>query len=322
MQGQNEPNICLQYLEKGILSLKILRKLTIHGFYRPHKSEQCLMFIKALFQRLKECLECRLQIKSKYQEHNIIEQTEKFILKQMKILNEFLEQHPTAFIDFIPTALEFSFNYVFHEGTNLIYEQNVISFPNFAIHCINLIKGILYNNVFSLPMETKNTPNIQNIDYSKAIQSKNDFFTQERLSYMCEKIIMHYFLLTKSDLDLWDEDPESFALDEGGESWKYALHPCTETFFLTLYIQYRQILTVEVMKYIQKSQVTILHDNSDLKDILLKDSIYNAAGLSAFHLFDEVDFDQWFENQLLNELKIKGNNFRIIRRRAIWLVGK
>lgn len=35
----------------------------------------------------------------------------------------------------------------------------------------------------------------------------------------------------------------------------------------------------------------------------------------------KVNFDEWFTNQLLDELKIEGNNFRILRRRAIWLIG-
>ena len=30
--------------------------------------------------------------------------------------------------------------------------------------------------------------------------------------------------------------------------------------------------------------------------------VYNACGLASYHLFDEVDFDQWFVNQLVNEL--------------------
>lgn len=274
------------------MSLKILRKLTIYGFYKPHTAEECMMFIKSMFPRLKESLECRLQLKQ-INNTNIaessytvlIELTEKFILKQMKILNEFLELHPLSFIEFIPTVLEFSFNYVFDEGTNMIFENNEISFTNFAIHCINLMKGILSSTTYntytqdSLPKE---------VDVPIAIAAKNEFFTQTRLTYICEKVICHYFLMTKSDLDLWDDDPEAFAGDEGGESWKYALKPCTETFFLTLFNQFRQDMTTEMIKYIQKAQEMHLTCESDVKIILTKDAIYNAAGLSAFNLFDEV----------------------------------
>lgn len=33
-------------------------------------------------------------------------------------------------------------------------------------------------------------------------------------------------------------------------------------------------------------------------------AVYNAVGLAAYELFDNVDFDQWFKNQLLGELQV------------------
>ncbi|GAB0099223.1 importin-11 [Sergentomyia squamirostris] len=319
MHEQNSPtDVSVSYIEKALLTLKILRKLTIHGFSKPHKSEHCMMFIKAIFQRLKESLECRMRLKMQISLRNLLELTEKFILKQTKILNEFLEQHPVSSIDFIPTILEFSFNYVFDEGTSMIFEGNVVQFTNFAIHCINLMKRVL--SCYPLTMTGKISS--ATIDFSQATKAKEDFFTPQRLSYICERIIMHYFILTQSELDAWDEDPESYASDEGGDSWKYELKPCTETFFVTLFNQFRENVNPEMKRFIQKAQMTTLTEDSDLKDILLKDAIYNAAALGAFNLFDEVDFDQWFTSQLLDELKIKNNNFRIIRKRAIWLIGQ
>lgn len=309
--------VSVSYIEKALLTLKMLRKLTIYGFSQPYKSEHCMMFIKTVFQRLEESLEARMRLKMQAELQNLLELTEKFILKQMKILNEFLEQHPASCIDFVPTILEFSFNYVFNEGTSKIFEGNVVQFTNFAIHCINLMKRILSTVKYHIPANKSD-----NVDFTKAKKAKMDFFTPERISYICEKIITHYFILTQSELSSWDEDPEAYASDEGGDSWKYELKPCTETFFLTLFKNFREHMNPEMVKYIQKAQMTILTEDSDLKDILLKDAIYNAAGLVAFDLFDEVDLDQWFTSQLLNELKIKNNNFRIIRKRVIWLIGQ
>jgi len=36
-------------------------------------------------------------------------------------------------------------------------------------------------------------------------------------------------------------------------------------------------------------------------------AVYNAVGQAAFDLFDDIDFDQWFSNVLLVELKISHN---------------
>lgn len=64
--------------------------------------------------------------------------------------------------------------------------------------------------------------------------------------------------------------------------------PCTESFYLTLFSQYRTDMIADLIKFIRKAQEIPLHTGSDSKDIFVKDAIYKAAGLSAFNLFDEV----------------------------------
>lgn len=39
-------------------------------------------------------------------------------------------------------------------------------------------------------------------------------------------------------------------------------------------------------------------------------------------LGQQVDFDQWFSTTLKQELKLRGTNYRIIRRRVCWLIGQ
>lgn len=36
----------------------------------------------------------------------------------------------------------------------------------------------------------------------------------------------------------------------------------------------------------------------------------------------QVNFDQWFSTTLTQELKVKGDNYRVIRRRVVWLIGQ
>ncbi|XP_055641895.1 importin-11 isoform X1 [Toxorhynchites rutilus septentrionalis] len=316
IQGQAALEMCAANLEKAIISLRILKKLTIYGVPGPHLSPKCMLFIRVVFQRLKELLDCRLRVKQIDKQQNVsknlTEQVEKFIIKHMKFLNLFFETHPASFVEFIPAAFNFSFHYVFHEGTNLIFEDNVITFPNFAIQCLNLIKGILSHSLINVDGDKEQIIN----------KAKNEFFTPERLSYIFEKIIMHYFLLTSEEFELWDSDPESYVLDEGGDSWKYNLRSCTEAFYMILFQKYSPMLIVELQKFISKSQSITLTESSNISDLLIKDSIYNATGLAVFNLFDEINFDEWFTQQLLEELKFKTHNFRIIRKRIIWLIGR
>ncbi len=43
----------------------------------------------------------------------------------------------------------------------------------------------------------------------------------------------------------------------------------------------------------------------NLPAILHKDAIYNAVGLAAFDLYDDIDFDAWLTSSLSLELQVK-----------------
>ncbi|CAH2242397.1 jg12978 [Pararge aegeria aegeria] len=152
-------------------------------------------------------------------------------------------------------------------------------------------------------------------------QMKTEVLDQNTVCHMCRHLVTHYFLLSSDDLALWDAEPESFATDEAGESWKYSLRPCTEAVFMELFHEFRSVLAPELVRLLaslQESQVS----PDDLPAILKKDAIYNAVGLAAFDLYDDVDFDEWFTKVLSQEIKVKDNNYRIIRRRVCQLIGQ
>lgn len=267
------------HLEKALVTLRILRKLTMFGVDQPIEFEPCAQFMNSIIPCLNRALQYRFQLLEVLNQssNQLIELIEKFVLKFMKIFNEYLEYHTKYFLNLLTASLEFAFDYVFYTGTRLIFSaNNQINFPTFAIQCINLMKNILMKS------STEDDAPIKT-------DAKNVFFTAERLSYISEKIITYYFLLTPKDLTQWDEDPEQYSCDECGESWKYDLRPCTESFYLTLFSQYRSDMVVDLVKLIRKAQENALHPGSDINDIFLKDAIYKAAGLSSFNLFDEVN---------------------------------
>lgn len=90
--------------------------------------------------------------------------------------------------------------------------------------------------------------------------------------------------------DIGEEKPQNQSLNFWYEmlTINILLQPCTEQFFLTLFNQFRDDMTLEMAKYIRSTQGHLLNDQSDLKSILAKDAIYNAAGLVSFNLYDEV----------------------------------
>ncbi|XP_066994048.1 importin-11 [Anabrus simplex] len=296
-------------LEKALLSLRILRKLAVYGFKKPHESEDCRLFLNLVFDRAKTMLECRKSLQTKGS--SLVELCEKFIIHLTKVLIAVLEHHPFSYVDLIQPSLEFAVYYVFTPaGEPLLFER-------FIIQCLNLIKAILLCAEYKPAKVIEET---KEPDTLRAHQIKLNFFVGSTLSEMCHKLLTHYFLLTREDLELWDSDPESFATDEGGESWKYSLRPCTENVFLALFHAFRHTLIPVLLEMIQENHGLV--PPSDLNAILRKDAVYNAVGLAAYDLYDEVNFDQWFSTTLTQELKVKDTNYRVIRRRVAWLIGQ
>uniref|UniRef100_A0A8C0FWF4 Importin-11 n=1 Tax=Bubo bubo TaxID=30461 RepID=A0A8C0FWF4_BUBBB len=255
-------------LERTLLSLKVLRKLTVHGFVEPHWSVEVMLL-------------------------------------------DFLDQHPFSFTPLIQRSLEFAVSYVFTEaGEGIVFER-------FIVQCMNLIKMIVKNYAY------KPSKNIEDSspETLEAHKIKTEFFTYPTLMEICRRLVTHYFLLTKEELAMWEEDPEGFTVEEtGGDSWKYSLRPCTEVLFIDIFHEYNQTLTPVLLEMVQSLQAST--NMEDTSAILIKDAVYNAVGLAAYELFDSVDFDQWFKNQLLAELQVSHNRYKPIRRRVIWLIGQ
>ncbi|XP_033253113.1 importin-11-like [Drosophila miranda] len=324
----------LSALQRAYIVMRSLRKLIVYGCSKPYKSTDHMNFVEQLFQRLRQCLELRYELRmgpGPARASQLISELERFILKMMKALNELVERHSISFARFVSVALEFSFHYVFHEGTALIFDAgDRINFTNFAIQALNMLKGIMLsgNDSICAPAATELATgtgagsSLEDELLATAAQSNAKFFTVERVTYICEKIVTHYFLLTQQELEEWQQDLEDYDQDDGGgDAWKYALRPSVETLYFTCFTQHSTVMIGEVLKFVRRAQQLQLSPDSDLKAILLKDAIYNAVGQAAFHFFNQLDFGSWLTSQLLAELRIEAPNFRILRRRIIWMVG-
>lgn len=302
-QGANEAEVTLQ---KAILSLKILRKLVIQGLRKPEESSDAMAFVRSLFPEARTLLELR-----KAAPANLREGLEKYTVLKQKVWADLLENHPFAFVPHINTALTFVCSLCFTEqGEGLLFQR-------FTIFCLNLLKGVL------LCMEYRPAKNIEDTRDPLTLQAhalKAEFFRLETISEICRRLVTIFLPLSGEDLALWDEDSEGYAFEEGGDSWRYSWRPCCETVFLTLFHEYREGLAPLLVNMVRESHAPV--DPANLTAILAKDAIYNAVGLAAFDLYDEIDFDAWLTSSLQLELGVKESNYRIVRRRVCWLLGQ
>ncbi|XP_059176481.1 importin-11-like isoform X2 [Physella acuta] len=292
-------------IDRCKLILKVLRKQVCYGFKQVHKSEEAMNFISNLFPQLDTFLDCR---RSLWGHHVMLEKCEHLISSVTKVLLDLLEMHPTSYVHFIKTTLTFVVQYNF-TAKGLLFER-------FTVNCFNLMKQILFSDDYK-PRKNNDETCPVTLEANRII---TEFFTCDTLSEICRRLVSDYFLLTTDDLTTWDADPEEFCQEEGGDSYKYSLKPCTETLFLTIFKAFRLSLTPILLEMVQAVQGPCDPDN--LAAVLRKDAAYNAVGLASFDLFDEIDFDSWLTTHLLQELQIKQKSYRVIRKRVVWLIGQ
>jgi hypothetical protein len=61
---------------------------------------------------------------------------------------------------------------------------------------------------------------------------------------------------------------------------------------------------------------------TDHQSLLFKDAVYGAIGLGVNSLYGKLDFEPFVMTRLVNELGNKDPNFKILRRRIGWMLGK
>ncbi|ESO08101.1 hypothetical protein HELRODRAFT_190889 [Helobdella robusta] len=225
--------------------------------------------------------------------------------------------------------------------------QSKLVFERFLINMMNLMKDVLKCEKYKV-YRTSNEDQQKN-RLSLMVQNvKINFFTIEMLRQLVEMLLLQYFLLKNDELHCWDSDPESFTFfsieffsvlivsEESGDSWKFSWRPCVESLFLTLTKEFKDIVCPIIMQLVNQyllSDSSQHQQSNDIIGLLKIDAVYNAVGLCTYHLYDFIDFDQWFNNRLVHELALgdgndggsAGNssrNYRIIKRRVIWLIGK
>lgn len=144
----------------------------------------------------------------------LVELCEKFIIHLTKVWISVLDTHPFSFMDFIPSTLEFTTYFLFTpDGINFLFER-------FIIQCFNLIKNILLCVEYKPPKLVEMCKQKETL---RAHEMKTSFFQVNTLTEICRKLVTHYFILTQEELEMWNADPETFAVDESGDSWKYSL---------------------------------------------------------------------------------------------------
>ncbi|KAG0325424.1 Importin-11, partial [Podila humilis] len=292
-------------LETSQMALKCLRRVVVHGFSEFHASEGPVAFFKLALDHLQKFMAFKETIPE--QCSFLITSVDAHIKLIGKFYLDLMDAHPRQF--FVTPGASEVLRYYWSILESNSLEHSAAPSQNTLIQALLLIKKTLKNPQFVL---NDQDPEPIVIRCREVIEK--EFMTPETTSRLADILITKYMRLTEADLEEWDSSPEEWALEEESDSWHYQLRPCAEKVFMDLLSSQRARLSPLL--------VQLAGTTSGMTDLFLKDSIYTAIGLGSHDLYGAVDFDAWLNGQLSQEVQNVDSNFKIIRRRIAWMIGK
>jgi hypothetical protein len=255
-------------------------------------------------------LELRSQLS---QEHATANSLEKNLTLMMKTLQEVHSHHPIGFVSFLSPTLQLVYTTIIEpRDEGQLYER-------FIIQAMNLLKQIIKCEDYDLPTNLQLSKSVPPPQVMDAQQAKLAFFKASTCQTILQRLVCHYMPLSQQELQNWEDDAEEFAQEKTGEIHQYSLRACVETMYVCLLHEYQQTLTPTVLTLIRNVQA--VDANAEFDSLRLKEAVYKAAGLGAFQLYDDIDFDSWYQSQLLAELQVNEPRYKIVRHRVVWLIG-
>ncbi|GAU35098.1 hypothetical protein TSUD_162030 [Trifolium subterraneum] len=246
--------------------------------------------------------------------------------KLMKILVAIQGRHPYSFGDkfVLSSVMDFCLNKITDP------EPNLLSFEQFLIQCMVMIKNILECKEYkpSLTGRVVDENGVTLDQMKKNISSAvggvvTSLLPNERIVLLCNVLITRYFVLTASDLEEWYRNPESFHHEQDMVQWTEKLRPCAEALYIVLFENNSQLLAPAVVSLLQETMnncpTTVTEITSAL---LLKDAAYGAAAYVYYELSNYLSFKDWFNGALSHELSNDHPNLFIIHRKVAVILGQ
>lgn len=305
-----DDNSNLQMLQRSLLALKSLKLLLVHG-----GKQEIDVKMGACMESVFTWLGVMLKARAHYsQAEPLATVLTKWCLQCTKLLLEVQKQHTIAYIPYAQSSFEVAVQFAFNNS------WRGVMFERCLVNMFNLLKACINEPIYRVKQGDELAAEV----YAKMGVPDRDlvleYFKDNVVLEFTHRLIFDFFPVSVSELEKWMSDPEEYATEQGGDLWKYSIRPCTESLFLTLFSVFRTLVQPKVMELIDGLQP--LQAEPSFEEAQRRQAIYTAVGLASYNLYDELDFDNWFLQILLPELKVKHKNYLIVHRTILWLLGQ
>lgn len=318
---------------ESLLALKVLRRLLISGYEHPNRDSE----VATLWTLTQEHLGAFMQLERTGGSN--VGALQKHMVQMAKLHHEMARDHPAAFallpgsMQLVPAywnlAKSFGEDFGSKEAvTSAIVSASIgmdgdedaakSSTEKLALKGLLIVRAcvkMVHNPTQTFKYRTAEDKE-EKARATELIRKK--MLSQPFVQEMMEVLITKFFVFRASDLKEWEEEPEEWEKrEEGeGEDWEFSVRSCSEKLFLDLSINYKDILVQPLL------QVFYSVASPENENVLFKDSVYTAIGLAAPVVHEDLDFNAFIRDVLVQEVQKTTPGFNIIRRRASILLGQ
>ncbi|KKK19194.1 putative importin 11 [Aspergillus ochraceoroseus] len=323
-QGSGDETGMLEAVEQSLVALKVIRRLVVAGFEHPNRDKDVQQFWLLTHCHFSQFLS--LINASAVVPEQVPRFIEKHLLQLAKLHVEMAKDRAASFAllpDSIPLVQSY-WTLVVKLGENYSQlgadgESEGKTFMEKAgLKALLLIRAC--SKMAYHPAQTFRYQTAQDKEEKKqSIELiKSQLFTHEFVVHVMELLVTQFFRLRKNDFQEWEADPEEWERKEEdiAEAWEFSIRSCSEKLFLDLVIHFKDLLIPRLLN------VFYSFASPDNRDVLLKDSLYSAIGLSAATLEQHLDFDDFLQRTLVPEVQIQEPGYNLIRRRVSILLGQ
>jgi len=324
-KGQGDEDDADYAMQNSLTALKILRRLVTIGYEQPHTDSMVQGFwsvSQTQFDQFLNGVGHESWIPVPFQDL-----VGKHLIQFTKLHIDMCQQHPASFTA-LPNSIPLTkaywnlvreFSDVFEksggikevsggtQGGNPKHEGPLSE--KLALKGLLLLRGcvaIAYQPVQTFKYRSAETKTQE----KEAIDMiKTQLLTNDLLLDIVQVIISKLFIFRKSDLEAWEEDPETWESQERneGQAFEWAVRPCAERLLIDLLTHYKE-LGKPLLMYCE------LATKIDM-DIVTKEAAYCALGCAAAIVHEAFDFDRFLNATLVKDVQIQDSMAKLLRRR-------
>ncbi|KAJ5629196.1 hypothetical protein N7528_002853 [Penicillium herquei] len=323
-QGSGDETSLLEAIEQSLVCLKVLRRLVIAGFEHPGRDQEVQNFWTLTYNHFVKFLSF-VSEQGKLPEP-VEKAIQKHILQLSKLHVDMSKTHAASFAHFAHSIDLVKTYWSLLQKLSEVYvslgadsEAEGQSLPEkTGLRALLLIRAcaqMAFNPVHTFKYQTAEDKEERKLAVERI---KTELFTDKFVLDTMELLVTQFFRFRSIDFEEWEAEPEQWEKREETSSaaWEFSIRSCSEKLFLDLIIHFKALLIDRLLD--------VFHSFArvDNQNVILKDSLYSAIGLSAASLDQHLDFNAFLEGTVVPEVQIQDQEYRLLRRRIPMILGQ